>query len=147
MRVPKAGDGPFKASVRVSAGGEDLREQLEIGAPRGALVGQVLLYRATPSGQSPLRPVGDLQYRRTERVHLEWRILRALDRREARLLSKDSKPLPVPVTVTEHSTAEQSVVAADLNLAPLAPGDYVIELTVASGTQTETRFVAIRVRQ
>ena len=147
LRLPKAGEGPFKTSVRVSAGGEDLREQLEIAAPRGALVGQVLLYRATPSGQSPLQPVGDLQYRRTERVHLEWPILRPLDRREARLLSKDSKPLPVPVTVTERPTGDQSIVAADLNLAPLAPGDYVIELTIASGTQTETRYVAIRVRQ
>jgi VWFA-related protein len=147
LRVPAAGAGPFKASVRVSAAGEDLREQLEIAAPRGALVGQVLLYRATPSGQSALRPVGDLQYRRTERVHLEWPILRALDRREARLLSKDSKPLPVPVTVTERPNGGLTVMAADLNLAPLAPGDYVIELTVASGTQTETRYVAIRVRQ
>ena len=147
VRIPQAGEGPFKASVRVNAGGETLREQLDIGAPRGALVGQVLLYRATPSGQSPLRPVGDLQYRRTERVHLEWPILRALDRREARLLSKDSKPLPVPITVTERPNGDQAVVAADLNLAPLAPGDYVIELTVASGTQVETWFVAIRVRQ
>jgi VWFA-related protein len=147
VRIPTTGEAPFKASVRVTAGGENLREQLEIAAPRGALVGQVLLYRATPSGQSPLRPVGDLQYRRTERVHLEWPILRALDRRDARLLSRDSKALPVQVTVTERPNGDQSVVAADLNLAPLAPGDYVIELTVASGTQTETRFVAIRVRQ
>lgn len=147
VRVAKPGDGPYKASVRVSGGAEDLRDEIEIVEPTGALVGQVLLFRARPPASSPLLPAADLQFRRTERVHLEWPILRALDRREARLLAKDSKPLPIPVNVTERTTGDQQVLAADLNLAPLAPGDYVIELSVGAGLASETKYVAIRVRQ
>jgi hypothetical protein len=37
------------------------------------------------------------------------------------------------------------VLAADLNLAPLSPADYVLELTATAGGTTDTRYVAIRV--
>jgi hypothetical protein len=49
------------------------------------------------------------------------------------------------VTVTERETGGHKVVAADLNLAPLSFGDYVIELTVGRGTETTVRLVAFKV--
>ena len=68
-----------------------------------------------------------------------------LDQRSARLLSKTGQPLAIPVAVTERETDGRRVVAADLNLAPLSAGDYVIELTVGRGATSEVRLVAFRV--
>ena len=62
------------------------------------LIGDAVVFRASPAGTSPLRPVADFQFRRTERVHVEWPIRGTLDRREARLLNRSGQPLAVPVT-------------------------------------------------
>ena len=113
----------------------------------------------SPTGSSPMRgcsarrrrprrhcaPWRIFRTRRTERVHIEWPMVSSLDRREARLLDRIGAPLPVPVNLTERASNGRQVVAADLNLAPLSAGDYVIELTVGSGPATETRLLAIRV--
>ena len=72
-------------------------------------------------------------------------MLTALDQRIARLLDRRGQPLALPVTVTERDSDGRAVVAADLILGPLAEGDYVIELVVGSGAETERRFVAIRI--
>jgi hypothetical protein len=117
------------------------------GAPTDALLGAPVLYRATPAASSPLRPVADMQYRRTERAHIEWPLLTPIDQRSARLLAKDGSPLPVPVTLTERDNNGTSVLAADLNLAPLAVGDYVVELTAGAGPRSEKAYVALRIRQ
>lgn len=142
------GAGPWRANARVSGGTEgSLEERVEIRAVPGTLVGAPLYYRATPAPASPLRAVADLQYRRTERVHIEWSVLAALDRRDARLLGRNGQPLPLPVNVTEREVAGRAMLAVDLTLAPLTAGDYVIELTVGSGATTERTLVAIRVGQ
>jgi hypothetical protein len=131
--------------AKISAGGETFDDTVELSRSAGGLVGDAVLYRGRPAATSPLRPVADLQYRRTERVHVEWAIASDLDQRTARLLSKTGQPLAIPVAVTERETDGRRVVAADLNLAPLSAGDYVIELTVGKGTSTEVRVVAFRV--
>ena len=135
--------------VKGSAGGESVEETADIGRAPGGLIGDAVMYRGRPAATSPLRPVADLQYRRTERVHVEWEINgeAPLDQRSARLLGRNGQPLAVPVTVTERDTDGRRVVAADLNLAPLSAGEYVIELTVGRGAATEQRLVAFRVLQ
>ena len=147
VRVPLGFDldGPWRANVTVGAGRDRLQDSIEVAESSGALVGDPLLFRATPSPRSPLMPAADFRFRRTERVHVEWSRFGELDRREARLLARDGKPLAVPVTVTEREADGRVSVAADLNLAPLADGEYAIELTVGRGTETERRVVAIRV--
>ena len=42
---------------------------------------------------------------------------------------------------------QPEAVLADINLAPLRAGDFVIELTVGSGAATEKKLLAIRVVQ
>ena len=116
-------------------------------AQTAGLSGAPLLYRATPAATSPLRAVADMQYRRTERAHIEWPIRTAIDQRRARLLAKDGSPLAVPVTLTERDSNGTNVLAADLNLAPLAVGDYIIEITAAAGPNSEKKYVAVRIRQ
>lgn len=150
VRVPlPAGIGPYRTDVRVTSGRQELTERIEFSSPAQTadLIGAPLLYRATPAASSPLRPVADMQYRRTERAHIEWPIRSAIDQRSARLLAKDGNPLPVPVTLSERDSNGTNVLAADLNLAPLAVGDYIIEVTAAAGPRSEKKYVALRIRQ
>jgi hypothetical protein len=111
----------------------------------GLVFGAPLVYRATPSSRSPLLPVAGFEFRRTERVHIDWPLARTLDRREARLLGRNGQPMAVTVTVTEREVEGRLMLGLDALLAPLAPGDYVIEITGTTGTSTETRLIAIRV--
>ena len=150
VRVPvPGGAGPYRLDVRATSGRQELTERIEVSssAQTAGLVGAPLLYRATPAASSPLRPVADMQYRRTERAHIEWPIRTAVDQRSARLLARDGSPLPVPVTLTERDSNSTNVLAADLNLAPLAVGDYIIEITAAAGPNSEKKYVALRIRQ
>ena len=131
--------------TKISAGGESLDDTAEVSRALTGLVGDAVMYRGRPAATSPLRPVADLQYRRTERVHAEWAFTGELDQRSARLLSRTGQPLAIPVAVTERETGGRKVVAADLNLAPLSAGEYLIELTVGRGTETTVRLVAFKV--
>jgi hypothetical protein len=133
--------------AKVSAGGQTVDGTAEVRRTQDGLVGDAILYRGRAAATSPLRPVADLQYRRTERVHVEWILTSEIDQRSARLLSRTGQPLAVPVGVTERETEGRKVVAVDLNLAPLSTGEYVIELSVGRAAATEVRLVAFRVLQ
>jgi hypothetical protein len=133
--------------AKVSAGGQAIEGTADVRRAPPGLVGDAILYRGRPAPTSPLRPVADLQYRRTERVHVEWILTAEIDQRSARLLSRTGQPLAVPVGVTERETDGRRVVAADLNLAPLSAGEYVIELTVGRAGTAEVKLVAFRVLQ
>ena len=111
----------------------------------GTVLGAGLVYRATPASRSPLVPVASFQFRRTERVRIEWPVGGLLERRDARLLGRNGEPVAVTITLTEIERDGRHVLALDGLLAPLAPGDYVVEVTAAAGGRTETRLVGIRV--
>jgi hypothetical protein len=80
-------------------------------------------------------------FRRTERLHVEWPALKAVDEHIARLLDRNGRPLPLVVALT----VQADKIAADLNLAPLGEGDYVIELTAGANGQVEKQLLAFRV--
>ena len=71
-------------------------------------------------------------------------MLKPFDQRQARLLSRTGQPLAVAATVTER---DPMTLAIDINLAPLGPGDYLVEVLVGAGAETEQRLIAIRVVQ
>ncbi len=143
--IPAGASGPWRANVVAGTGSSRRQDSVEIGTDAHTLAGPGVLYRATPSPRSPLIPVADQLFRRTERVHVEWARLTEVDRREVRLLGRDGNALPIPVALTEREAGGRAAFAADLNLAPLTEGEYAIELTVGSGGVTERRIVAIRV--
>jgi hypothetical protein len=89
--------------------------------------------------------VADFKFFRTERMHVEWTLAKALDDRTARLLNRRGEPLAVPVALTERADGDRLVVAADLTLAPLADGDYVIEVTASSAGAKLQKLLAFRV--
>jgi hypothetical protein len=51
----------------------------------------------------------------------------------------------VPVTVTEREVDGRRLLAADVVLAPLGEGDYVIELAAGAAGAPERQYLAIRV--
>jgi hypothetical protein len=61
------------------------------------------------------------------------------------LLGRDGNPLAVPVTLTESIDEGTPQLAVDLTLAPLAPGDYVIEVTASAGAESLRTLVSFRV--
>jgi hypothetical protein len=84
-------------------------------------------------------------FRRTERVHLEWRLAVRPERSESRLLNARGEPLAVPVTLSARDESDAVVLVADVNLAPLAAADYLVELTGTSGGREGRSLLAFRV--
>jgi VWFA-related protein len=147
LKVPIAPDaaGPWMIRTKVRDRNNTIEDRGEVRRPPASLLGAALLWRGTPSARSALLPVAAAEYRRTERVHVDWPVLKPLDRREARLLGRDGQPLAVGVSVTERDVDGRPTLSADAVLGPLAPGDYLIELTVGAGAEEEKQLVAIRV--
>lgn len=146
VRVPAAGGGPWQALVRLrSAGESDQFDRTTIVRAERGLLGNPLMFRATPAPNSPLRPVAAFQFRRSERIHADLAILKPLDRRDARMLDIKGQPLAVPVTLSERDVNGSPTLGLDLNLAPLTAGDYVIEITAGAGSATDLKMLAIRV--
>jgi hypothetical protein len=148
LRVPLAAgaNGPWRATVTLVGAADRAEDALTVEADASkTLVGNPVVYRAAPGPRSPLQPVADFQFLRTERVHVEWPILQPLDQRSSRLLSRTGQPMPVQVAATERDVDGRTMFAVDLNLAPLGPGEYVIEITVGSGATSEQKLMAIRV--
>jgi len=114
-------------------------------ADAAPLLGVPAVFRATPSPRSPLVPVTAPAFTRRERIHIEWPREQALTERTARILGRNSAALAVAVTLTERDGPTGPVIAADALLGALAPGDYVVELQVASGADRKTALVAFRV--
>jgi len=147
VRTP-AGDskGPWQAVVRMR-GDDNLADSdtVSIEASTAALLGKPIAYRAASAAASAYRPLAAFQFRRTERVRIEWPALQAVESHQARLLDRTGKPIAIPLTTAMRDNGGTQTVATDLNLAPLSNGDYLIEVTAKSGEKSQTEVVAIRV--
>ena len=123
---------PYTYTVRPAAGG---------GWP-GALV-----YRRGLSTANRLQPAANLQFARSDRVRLEVPVAASDTLGAGRLLDKAGQASPVPVAISERTDASsgQRWLIADITLAALGAGDYVVELSAASGTTEKKSMTAIRV--
>jgi hypothetical protein len=105
--------------------------------PASAASGAVFIRRGPQTGNKDA-PTADLRFRRSERIRVE--VPSATTATGARLLDRTGKPTPVPVASATRNDADGSRwVTAELALAPLAPGDYVIEV-MADPTRTLVAF-------
>ena len=89
---------------------------------------------------------GAFVFDRTEQVRLEWPARTAVDHVEARLLDRLGHPLAAAIPATVDTARSPAVVIAELPLASLAHGDYVLELTMSAGASGEQTWTAFRVR-
>jgi len=108
----------------------------------GAAPSDVTLFRRGPSPASPFERTGDPRFRRTERIRV------AVQSREpstvsARLLDRRGGTLAPLAQISHRPDAKFTFqwIEVELGLAPLAIGDYAIEVTSGDGV----RVVAFRV--
>jgi hypothetical protein len=93
--------------------------------------GAVFVRRGQSTGNRDV-PTADLRFRRSEQLRVE--IPAPAGTATARLLDRKGKPLAIPVTAAVREDADGSRwQTVQLALAPLAAGDYVIELAGGSG--------------
>jgi VWFA-related protein len=105
-----------------------------------------LLARRGPATANREVPTADLRFRRNEQVRVELPTSETAAM-TGRLLDRTGKPLPVTIATASRDDADGSRwITAQIALAPLAVGDYIIELTAAgAGREKERRLVAFRV--
>ncbi|HEU4927697.1 MAG TPA: VWA domain-containing protein [Vicinamibacterales bacterium] len=147
IRVPTdSAPGPWQAVVRMR--GEDNTtdsDTVSIEKPAGALLGKPLAYRAASAAASAYKPLAVFQFRRTERVRIEWPVSQPLETHGARLLDRAGKPMAIPLETSTKDANGVTMLMTNLNLAPFSNGDYLIEVSAKAGEKTETQTVAIRV--
>jgi VWFA-related protein len=106
-----------------------------------------LLYRGSPGAAGEFRPVAYLQFRRAEVLRAEALLGAGTSGMSARLLDRTGKPLAVPVSVTERAADEpgRRWLVAEVALAPLAAGEYVLALAVERRAERQEILAAFRV--
>lgn len=117
-------------------------------AGAGALHGErpeALLFRRGPITGNRYEPAADRRFSRTERVRLDLPASPAARPGAGRLLSADGKPLNIPVAVTERVEEGVKWISAEVALAPLGMGDYVVQIDVEEPAGTRQVLTAVRV--
>jgi VWFA-related protein len=108
--------------------------------PTGAL-----LFRRGPSTANKSVATADSRFRRTERLGLEV-LVPPLGQLTGRLLDRTGKPLAIPITLAERDDGDGSTwQTGELALAPLAPGDYVVELSAGSDEKQTRTLIPFRI--
>jgi hypothetical protein len=106
--------------------------------------GRPVVLRRGPTTGIKFVPTADLQFRRTERVRLELPTMATVTATSGRVLDRAGKPMPLTVTATTRTEAGITWASAELNLAPLAAGDYVLTLKAESAGKTEEVVTGFR---
>lgn len=114
----------------------------------GGLLGSALMAsRRGPGTGRNYEPTADARMRRTERLRLATPRLSTSAVVTGRLLNRTGQVMQVPITITEVPGENGAVaqVVGELVLAPLAAGEYVVEIAATEGAKTETLSYAVRV--
>ncbi|MDP1570312.1 MAG: VWA domain-containing protein [Vicinamibacterales bacterium] len=135
--------GRYIVRAQVTATGARLPLQLSVGtdvpAP-GALIGTTpMASRRGPSTGLQYQATADPRFRRTERLRVEVPVSLRDATISAQLLTRDGQPMPLPVTIGERMDADRGLpfLVADVTLAPLAQGEYVLEVSAERQGTTE----------
>ena len=110
--------------------GSRLQDQVALAPVDDAAPGVALISRRGPTTAGRYQPTADPRFRRTER--LRWELARAAAPKtlSAALLDRTGTTMSLPVVTSTRADGPTSWAVADLSLAPLAPGDYVLKVTV-----------------
>jgi hypothetical protein len=140
---------PGQYQLRVRA-----RSAAGSGAPLDEIVGLVvaaapdstgaLVIRRGPSTANKAIPTADLRFRRNERLGID--LPAAPSPPTVRVLDRTGKPIPIPVAVTARDDPDGSAwLSGEIALAPLAPGDYVVEATLETRGELRRTLMPFRI--
>ena len=113
---------------------------------KGTPVGRPRLMRRGPTTGVQYVATATPVFQRTERIRVEVPVLGPAESVSAELLDRNGKAIPVPVqsALKREESSGLTWATADLTLAPLAPGEYVIKTTVQRGTDRQELVTAFR---
>jgi hypothetical protein len=130
--TPQAGGLPFADVTRVAVDRSS------------AAHGTARLFRRGPSTAHRFEPTADLRFRRAERLRVELPIEPQVAT-SAEMLDRDGRPMAVPVTTNVRDDNGHRWAVAEVALAPLAAGEYVLRLTVERAGARERLLTPLRV--
>ena len=106
-----------------------------------------LAARRGPSTGLQYNATADPRFLRTERIRLEVPRLSAEGTVTARLLNREGTALPLTVGLSERvdEARKLRLIVADLTLAPLAQGEYVLEVAIEQNGKKESVPYGFRV--
>ena len=130
------GDYTMRVKSQMPGGSETMSMPVKLTA---SVASGAVFIRRGPSTANKEQPTADLRFRRSDRVRVE--VPSAVDVTSVRLLDRTGKPIAaIPVTPNTRTDADGTKWAtAELLLAPLGPGDYVVEV-VAGDIRTMAAF-------
>ena len=134
--TPKAGRAPLQVSTFVTI------------PPDSAVIGSAALaLRRGPSTGLAYVPTADPRFRRTERLRIEVPLAEAATEATGRMLTRDGQPMPLVVTYSSRvdEGTELRLGVADVTLSALAAGEYVLEFTIKTPTQTDVVSYGFRI--
>jgi hypothetical protein len=127
--------GDYAVRIRLRGGDAEESDTARVIIPEQAsAIGEAVLWRRNSTTGTQYVMTADPRYQRSDRLRLEHAT--AATGTTARLLDRAGKPLPLPLQVSERADAAGiRWVVVDLTLAPLATGDYAVEVAAAGSTQ------------
>jgi VWFA-related protein len=143
MRAPENGGlppGEYAVRVRMRPNNQEglpVVDTTRVVVPRVLPpLGDSLIWRRGPSTGPQYVLTADPRFQHSDRIRVEIPTMGA-GMPAARMLDRAGKPNQVPVTVSERPDAGNQFrwIVAEAVLAPLAPGDYAIEVTVGDSKE------------
>jgi hypothetical protein len=107
----------------------------------------LLASRRGPSTGLAYFGTADPRFRRTERLRVEVPLAAAGIAGQARVLTREGQSTPLNVTFAERveEPTQRRFGVAEVTLAPLAAGDYVLELSLARDGKAEVVSYGFRI--
>jgi hypothetical protein len=140
--------GIYEVRVRARSVGAaaTANESIRVTVPSSTDGTGVMLFRRGPTTGNKEVPTADLRFRRSDTLRLLVPASPAMTAESARLLDRTGKALAVPVTVmaTEEPGGSRWL-SGQAALAPLAPGDYLVEIVATTNGAQRRTLTAFRV--
>jgi VWFA-related protein len=119
------------------------------GRPTARVKGDPLVFHRGPSTGNQIQPAPGRVFPRSTRIRMELEADAGAPIWTGVVLDRNATKTAVPVTASERTdpATGQRWLVADVTLAPLGLGDYVVELSIVKGSETQKALVAFRVTQ
>jgi VWFA-related protein len=140
--VPDSGGlpaGEYAVRVRLTSTADSslaLSDTARVVLSPNMALGEAVMWRRGPTTGLQHRRTADPRFQRSDRLRFEYATTLS-DPVKARLLDRNGHSLSVPVQTMERPDASGAFrwIVVDATLAPLAPGDYGVEVTQGSAKQ------------
>lgn len=138
IRVPTGvplAPGDYAVRIRLRGRDATASDTARVTVPaKASALGEAVLWRRGMSTGPLFVRTADPRFQRSDRLRLE--LATDASGATARLLDRAGKPLQIPLLLSERADAEGARwIVADVTLAPLAAGDYAIDVSVGGESQ------------